>query len=92
MSIRITYFEDERGEWRVRISGANGEPMFASEGYNDRESARHAISVLRSSFATGEFVILEEEPSENPKDFSEIGEGDVASLSSVLGEEKESER
>jgi uncharacterized protein YegP (UPF0339 family) len=57
--IRITYYTDVGGQERVRISGANGEPMFTSEGYTRTQGAANAIQVLADAFRNGDVKVVE---------------------------------
>ena len=47
------YFTIERasGGYRARIYGGNGEQMFISEVYTTKQSARHAIDVVKAGAA-----------------------------------------
>lgn len=40
-------FQDEAGEWRFRIKGANGEIVMTSEGYSNHAGARRGFMDLR---------------------------------------------
>jgi uncharacterized protein YegP (UPF0339 family) len=65
MGIQLTYFDDDAGEHRVRISGDNGEPMFTSEGYVHLDGPASAIQVLAEAFKNDEVRIVgevEEDP------------------------------
>ena len=46
-------------KWRFRAIGGNGEKMSSSEGYVNREDARHALQVL---FGDRSHVILRDDP------------------------------
>lgn len=43
----LEIFRDEAGEWRYRLKGKNGEPMFTSEGYGRRADARRGLNDAR---------------------------------------------
>jgi uncharacterized protein YegP (UPF0339 family) len=74
MGIRIRYFTDAAGEERVRISGANGEPMFTSEGYKKAASAAHAVQVMSRAFQDGDVVIDEGPAIDEPLEDDESGD------------------
>lgn len=40
-------FEDEKGEWRFRVKGKNGEPIVTSEGYTTPGDAERGLATLR---------------------------------------------
>ena len=41
----IEYYEDESGEWRWRLKGANGEIVCTGEGHRDRHDAQRAVGI-----------------------------------------------
>lgn len=47
----IEIFKDEAGEWRYRLKGENGEPMFTSEGYTRKADARRGLNDARALLA-----------------------------------------
>lgn len=53
----VDYFEDQAGEWRYRIKGANGEPLVTSEGYRDKTDAKRGFEALKRAIAATVFAI-----------------------------------
>lgn len=43
MNPRVDFYEDEAGEWRWRLRGANGEIVATGEGHRDKQDARRAF-------------------------------------------------
>lgn len=43
----LEIFKDEAGEWRYRLKGRQGEPMFTSEGYTRKADARRGLNDAR---------------------------------------------
>ncbi|MDO1580667.1 YegP family protein [Rhizobium oryzicola] len=44
---RFEIYEDRRGEFRFRYRAPNGEIMFISEGYTQKESAVAAVEAIK---------------------------------------------
>ncbi len=44
---RFEIYEDRRGEFRFRYRAPNGEIMFISEGYTQKESAAAAVEAIK---------------------------------------------
>jgi uncharacterized protein YegP (UPF0339 family) len=86
MGIRLNYFTDAGGEERVRIEGANGEPLFTSEGYTRTEGSVHAVQLVAKAFKSGD-VIVENGPGwqepETPSEDEETGDEMVVEESGI---------
>lgn len=59
-------YKDKKGEFRFRYRAANGEPMFASEGYKTKASALKAIDSIRKNAADAELKDLTVAPKPAP--------------------------
>jgi len=51
-------YKDKKGEFRFRFRAANGEPVFASEGYKSKGSAVKTIESIRKNAADAELKDL----------------------------------
>lgn len=59
MGIRVTYYTDEAGEHRFRISGMNGEPLAGGEGYKELADAIYAVQLIGRSFKEDQVIVTE---------------------------------
>lgn len=55
----ITVYQDDVGEWRVRVKASNGKVIVWSEGYTSRHNALMAVVVLREIAANHNMEIVE---------------------------------
>ncbi|MFC7051086.1 YegP family protein [Hansschlegelia quercus] len=46
---KFEVYKDKKGEFRFRFVASNGEPMFASEGYEAKASALKAIESIKKN-------------------------------------------
>jgi hypothetical protein len=46
---KFEVYKDRAGQFRVRFRAANGEPMFATEGYSTRASAMKAVTSIKKN-------------------------------------------
>jgi uncharacterized protein YegP (UPF0339 family) len=49
MAYKFELYKDKKGEHRFRFKAANGEIMFASEGYKAKASATSAIESIKKN-------------------------------------------
>ena len=54
MAYKFEVFKDKAGEYRFRFRASNGEIMFASEGYTQKQSALKAIESIKQHTADAE--------------------------------------
>lgn len=49
MAYKFEVYKDAKGEFRFRFKASNGENMFASEGYAQKDSAMSAIETIKKN-------------------------------------------
>lgn len=49
MSYKFEVYKDKKGGFRFRFKAPNGEAMFASEGYKQKQSALDAIESIKKN-------------------------------------------
>jgi len=54
MAYKFEVYKDKKGEFRFRFKAPNGENMFASEGYKQRQSALNAIESIKKNASNAE--------------------------------------
>ena len=56
MAAKIEIYKDKKGEFRFRYIASNGEPVFASEGYASKASAKSAIESIKKNVSEADVV------------------------------------
>ena len=51
MPYKFVVYKDKKGEFRFRFKAPNGETMFSSEGYKQKQSAMGAIESIKKNAA-----------------------------------------
>jgi uncharacterized protein len=51
MPYKFVLYKDKKGEFRFRFKAPNGETMFSSEGYKQKQSAMGAIESIKKNAA-----------------------------------------
>ncbi|GBD47056.1 YegP family protein [Methylopila sp. Yamaguchi] len=56
MAAKFEIYKDKKGEFRFRFVASNGEPMFGSEGYTTKASAKSAIESIKKNAPQADVV------------------------------------
>jgi hypothetical protein len=54
MPYKFEVYKDKKGEFRFRFKAPNGENMFSSEGYKQKQSAPNAVESIKKNVPNAE--------------------------------------